>query len=452
MRTSKQLRIGLICLTLLFVHSVKAQYPTDSSLSPRKLDTIPVVGTDTIPNTDTIRRGLPGLEIPVLPPVEPLRIVNLNPYLTLNVDSTFEYDLDINKDEKEYHWFITRSAVSGVKIDSKTGKIHVKPIKSYFLSGRLKYDHEYDVMIGVQSLKDPSQRVDTTISLLFYNTEIIPSRLKLSTTAVVTLNEGQTLNVQVQCENGTFPFESVTYYTSIPLIDAQGINGCDQTFNWTPNYSFVKDTDSAKVKIFQIYFVGTTKMMMKDTAMVRVIVKDALDYPSAVNEHKKITAVVNRYILQLKYTFFQLDRNVKKTRNTRTTFDITSSATSLSGSILSSSSSQSSKDVGKVMPGVGVTLVPVKEAVAPTKNTEQNQATLIRSSIKRLELMLQDNALIGDRDEQVVQKTTKLKDELKQMQLQLIDVPIEIASSMSEKELNDYFNSPKVNRKYRTKR
>ena len=45
------------------------------------------------------------------------------------------------------------------------------------------------------------------------------------------------------------------------------------------------------------------------------------------------------------------------------------------------------------------------------------------------------------------------KEELKQAQIQLIDVPLEIyTNDMTDEELNQYFNSPKVNKKYRVKR
>ena len=101
---------------------------------------------------------------------------------------------------------------------------------------------------------------------------------------------------------------------------------------------------------------------------------------------------------------------------------------------------------------MGVSLVPVKEAVAPPKTFDQNQASLIRSSIKRLEYMLRDNSLIGERDGQIINKGNRLKEELKQIQIQLIDIPIEITNNMTEEELNQYFNSPKVNRKYRIKK
>jgi hypothetical protein len=96
-------------------------------------------------------------------------------------------------------------------------------------------------------------------------------------------------------------------------------------------------------------------------------------------------------------------------------------------------------------------MVPIKEASAPNRSVDQNQAASIRSAIKRLEYMLHENTLLGERDWEIAKKTNKLKDELKQTQIQLIDVPLEFASDLTEDELNQYFNSPKVNKKYRLK-
>lgn len=96
-------------------------------------------------------------------------------------------------------------------------------------------------------------------------------------------------------------------------------------------------------------------------------------------------------------------------------------------------------------------MVPIKEASAPNKTVEQNQASLIRASIKRLEYMISDNALVTEKDPDIAKKTARLKEELKQSQMQLIDVPVDITTAMSEEELNNYFNNPKVNKKYRLK-
>ena len=124
----------------------------------------------------------------------------------------------------------------------------------------------------------------------------------------------------------------------------------------------------------------------------------------------------------------------------------------LTGTILNTSSSTSSQNTGKVLPSVGVALTPIKEATAPNKSVEQNQASVVRSAIKRLNYMLNDNMVIGERDPEITKKTTKLREELRQVQVQLVDIPVEIPTDMTEKKLNDYFNSPKVNKKYRLKK
>src|SRR4051812_46256921 len=99
-------------------------------------DTIPLTHKDTLPpikkdsivvkvNEDTL-----------------LRITNLTPYITLHVDSTMSYKLDINKNQQEYYWFL-RNAPVGLKISKDNGFLTFKAEKSYFLSGKLKYDTEY---------------------------------------------------------------------------------------------------------------------------------------------------------------------------------------------------------------------------------------------------------------------------------------------------------------------
>jgi hypothetical protein len=181
-------------------------------------------------------------------------------------------------------------------------------------------------------------------------------------------------------------------------------------------------------------------------------VRNALNYPIAYQEFNHLIKNIRTYTMQLKYAFLQLDKRLKRTKSTRTTFDLASGSSALAGTILNTSNSEDAKKVGRILPSVGVVVVPVEEAVAPNKNVEQNQATLIRTSIKRLEYMVNDNYLVGDKDPDVVRKTNKLRDELKQIQIQLIDIPVEINSNMTEEELNRYFNSPKVNKKYRLKR
>jgi hypothetical protein len=397
--------------------------------------------------TDTIFHTLPHhLETDTI-----LRITNLNPYITLHVDSMLSYKLNINKSENEYYWFMKNAPV-GLKISEEGGLLSFKAEKKYFLSGRLKYDEPYKVSVGVQNLKDPFERVDTTFTLLFYSTEINVSRIKPTVGSVLTVEEGDSVSFQLQCENGSFPVENITFFSSYPIKTSTPLKNCDDYFSWSPSFDIVRDSDSGKIKIIMLYFVGTTKFKARDTATVKLIVKDALNYPQMQQEHAMVTRNLNTYLLQLKYLFLKVDKKVKVNKSTRTTFDLTSASTAMTGALLATSNSSGAQNTGKVLPSVGVSLVPVKEAVAPNKVYDQNQATLIRTSIKRLDYVVRDNELVGKRDPDIVRKTNKIKEELKQTQVQLIEIPLEIVDNISEEELNQYFNSPRVNKKYRLKK
>ncbi|MGZ5133853.1 MAG: hypothetical protein ACXWCG_01830 [Flavitalea sp.] len=392
----------------------------------------------------------PSDSIPVLQDTV-LRIKNLNPYFTLHVDSTLQYNLEINKDESGFYWYLRNSPV-GLRMNKDNGLITFKVEKSFFLSGKLKYDQEYRVLVGVQNLENPLEKIDTFFTILFYNTDIIPSRVKPSVNSTLVIDEGDTVSFKVQCEKGSFPIEHITFFANTPLKNNTVVTKCNDDFIWTPPFEFVKETDSGKVKLLTLNFIGANRFMIKDTATVKIIVRDALNYPLAIQEYYLQVRNINTYILQLKYSFLQLDKRVKNVKSTRTTFDITGSTAALTGSILLTSSNQATQNAGKILPSVGVSLVPIKEAVAPAKVFDQNQASLIRSSIKRLEYIVRDNSLVSERDPEISRKTSKLKEELKQIQIQLIDIPIDITNSMTEEELNQYFNSPKVNKKYRVKK
>ena len=383
------------------------------------------------------------------PAVDSLRILDLNPYFTIHVDSTFNYKLQINRNPQDYFWYLKNAPV-GLRINKEDGLVSFKADKSYFLSGKLKYDVNYTVWVGVQNLTDPAEKIDTNFTIVFYNTEIIPSKVKPTIANTVTVEEGQTVNFKVMCEPGNFPIEDIITLTSIPIGKYQFVQHCGDEFNWTVPYDLVKESE--KEKSVSLYFVGSTKLQIKDTATIKLIVRDALNYPMAVEEYNQTVKNISRYVLQLKYTFLQLDKKLKKTKSVRTSFDLTSASTSLTGTILSTSSGTNGQRFGKVLPSVGLALVPIKEAAVPNKAVDQNQAALMRTSIKRLEYMIQDNELVGERDYEISKKNNKLKDELKQVQVQLIDVPVEFTTvELTPEELDRYFNSSKVNKKYRLK-
>ncbi|MEO8412478.1 MAG: hypothetical protein ABI472_02420 [Ginsengibacter sp.] len=378
-----------------------------------------------------------------------LRIKNFSPYFTLHVDSTLDYHFEINRDPLQYYWYLKNSPV-GLKINKDNGVLHFKADKSYFLSGKLKYDNEYKVRMGIQGLNDPAERVDTSFTLVFYNTEIVPSRIKPTVSSDLGINEGDTINFKLQCEDGSFPIESLTYFSNYPIRSSTPVAHCGDDFTWVVPYDFIRDDDKNKQRTVIITFIGLDKFFNHDTSTVKLLVKESINYPQQLIQFDKISGDIITYIVQLKSTFRLLDKKVKNTKNTRTTFDLTSASTALGGTIFSSLPNPSEQTTGKILPSVGVALVPVKEAVAPAKTAEQNSASLVRSDIKRLQYLLSDNMLIGDKDPDIVKKSQKLRDELTQVQLQLIDVPV-VEDATDSKELDEYFNNPKVNKKYRLK-
>lgn len=385
-----------------------------------------------------------------LKPVDTLlRIKNFSPYFTLHVDSTLEYHFEINRDPLQYYWYLKNSPV-GLKINKDNGVLRFKAEKSFFLSGKLKYDHEYKVRLGVQNLNDDSDKVDTSFTLLFYNTDIVPSKVKPTVSNNLSIDEGDTLNFKLQCEDGSFPIESLTYSSNYPIRSTTPVAHCGDDFSWVAPYDFIKEDENIKQKKLIINFIGVDKFFNRDTATISVMVNQTINYPQRLIEYDKISQYIEKYIVQLKSTFRILDQKIKRTKNTRTTFDLTSASTALGGTIFSSLPNQDQQTTGKILPSVGVALVPVKEAVAPNKNYEQNSASLVRSDIKRLQFLLTDNMLIGDKDNDIIKKINRLKDELKQVQLQLIDVPV-VEDATDSKDLDKYFNNPKVNKKYRLK-
>ncbi len=426
-------------ILLLFSTHVKSQV-TDS-LFQDKEDAL-------MGNDDTVH--LPPEDTIFLKPVDTLlRIKNFSPYFTLHVDSTLDYRFEINKNPYNYYWYLKNSPV-GLKINKDNGVVHFKAEKSYFLSGKLNYDKQYKVKIGVQNLNDPTDKMDTTFSILFYNTDIIPSKIKPTVSNHLTIDEGDTLNFKLQCEQGSFPLQSITYFSNYPIRSVTPITQCGDQFTWVAPYDFIKEDERTKEKTLLLEFVGVDKFYNRDTAEVTVKVNQAVNYPHRLLEYNKLDSSIETYILQLKSTFRSLDKKIKSTKHTRTTFDLTSATTSLGGTVFSSMQDKNLQTTGKILPSVGVALVPVKEAVAPNKNDELNAASLVRNDIKRLQYLLTDDALVGDKDPDIVQKIAKMKDELQQIQLQLIDVVI-VDDTSNKEELDKYFNNPKVTKKYRLK-
>ncbi len=163
---SKLLRFHKILFSILLIIASSSSYGQDTAIV-----------TNVIPITpDSIK---------VYHPDSSLRILNLNPFVTLHVDSSLSYQLLINKSPDNYFWYLKNSPI-GLRINKDNGLLSFRAEKSYFLSGKLKYDYNYKVILGVQNMADPAERIDTAFTIVFYSTEIVPSRVKpaISSTSV----------------------------------------------------------------------------------------------------------------------------------------------------------------------------------------------------------------------------------------------------------------------------
>ena len=404
---------------------------------------------------DTIPEAVPPILTPP-PVVDPedtvLRIINLNPYFTIHVDSILNYDLRINKSPMNFYWYLKQAPV-GVRLDRNNGTLYFKADKSYFRSGKLKYDEPYKVDLGVQNMYDPHEKVDTSLTLLFYSTEIAQSTVKTGVSGNVYYEEGDTVRFRIQCETGSFPIEQINFASNIPISLLKPITRCNDEFIWPIPFEFIKENDTTKLKTVLVQFIGSDKFYNKDTATVRIGVRPGINYPQKYQEHQKISTEMYNYVQNLKLTFYVISKNVKSNKSTRAAFDITGSSTALAGTVVSTTATNPDvADIGKILPSIGLTLVPVKEAVAPAKVQEQNTAAQLRGITKRLEYLISENSLIGDRDPDVLTKTKKLRDELKTAQLQLIDLPtVEFEPGVNQAEADKYFNDPKVIKKYKLK-
>lgn len=156
----------------------------------------------------------------------------------------------------------------------------------------------------MQNLSDATEKVDTSFTLVFYSTEVLLPKVKPTVSGSLTVEEAQPVSFSILCEAGNFPIDDILFTSSTPITNYLLVKHCDDKFEWTPPYDFVKETDSARVKVINLSFIGSARFKIRDTANVRIIVKDALNYPVAKQDYEQAIRNVRTYILQLKYTFF----------------------------------------------------------------------------------------------------------------------------------------------------
>ena len=144
------------------------------------------------------------------------------------------------------------------------------------------------------------------------------------------MDEGDTVRFQIECEEGSFPVETISFFSNLPIKNYTAVKKCDDEFIWSPPYDFIKETAIRHQKLVLLYFVGTNKFFIRDTAVVRLICKGRAELSvSCCRNMHRTEKEVHTYIFSLKYSFVQLDKKVKSTKTTRTTFDMTTSGTTL---------------------------------------------------------------------------------------------------------------------------
>ncbi|MCH5689192.1 hypothetical protein LWM68_36085 [Niabella sp. W65] len=140
-------------------------------------------------------------------------------------------------------------------------------------------------------------------------------KIKPSVVSPVTINEGDRLSFNVLCENGNFPIEKILMSSDISIGNFKLPKTCDDNFEWVPGYDFVTEKDAKGERIVNLEFIGTTNFNFADTARVKVVVKDGLNYDIATKEYNDALRLMKIWILRYKYTFYQLDKKIKKQKD-----------------------------------------------------------------------------------------------------------------------------------------
>jgi hypothetical protein len=105
------------------------------------------------------------------------------------------------------------------------------------------------------------------------------------------MDEGETISFKVLCESGSLPIEYIMTLTSFPIKYYTDVKACGDNFSWKIPYDFVNESESGGVKSVNLNFVGATKFKIRDTAQVKLIVRNALNYPMAVEEYKQMVKI-----------------------------------------------------------------------------------------------------------------------------------------------------------------
>ncbi|RYZ75616.1 MAG: hypothetical protein EOP04_33110 [Proteobacteria bacterium] len=65
-------------------------------------------------------------------------------------------------------------------------------------------------------------------------------------TSVLNVEEGDTISFKIQCDNGSFPIEELTYLSNYPVKSTTPVTRCGDDFTWTAPFDFVKENEKVQ--------------------------------------------------------------------------------------------------------------------------------------------------------------------------------------------------------------
>ena len=119
----------------------------------------------------------------------------------------------------------------------------------------------------------PNEKIDTSFTLIFYNTEVLQPKIKFTVSNTLEVEEGKPVTFDVLCEAGNFPIEDILFSSNIPISGYKLVKHCDDNFSWTPPYDFVNENDRDKQRTVILSFIGSTRFKVRDTALVKAYCK-----------------------------------------------------------------------------------------------------------------------------------------------------------------------------------
>jgi len=384
-----------------------------------------------------------------------LCIINVSPCFYLYPDSAIAYQLRLNRNPSGYTWYLKNNPPA-VQLDSKTGMLYIKASATLFRQQKMFFGHRYVVSLGVQNNRDPTEWTDTSFAVIFQDPAIARGQIIPSVAGDIFAEEGDTIRFTLGCDNGNALVQSIKLSTSVAIGNYTSIQRCDDVFMWAIPFDFIRDRDSLDLRELRLTFVSIDDLQKKDTAEINIVIRQGINYVEKNQEYRKTAEEVKKYVQSLKLTFYVLNKSLRFNKFSRALFDVSAALTALAPAVIPEQQDEaktgSGWNVSKLLPGIGLTLIPIKESLVPVKVQERANANQVRAVAKKLEFALLQNNLIGHRDPAVLNMICNLHEELRQARMQLIEVPLmEFDEDLSIEDAESYFKNYRTHKRHRLK-